>query len=218
MPTPPYLKAPFLPGSFYHIVSKSIDGILLFRTPPDFAVFKERFCKFNDIIFEIWSYCLLNNHSHFIVKTRSADECSALIHEQDEEAITLAMNDPGNELLFGSVAERQMNSFLASYANYYNNRYDRQGGIFQKPFKRLLVVDENHLQQAIIYVHANPQKHGLTDDFSQYSYSSYNEILSGGETIVAAEKVTGFFGSPALFRDLHLQQAKYFYSRGSKLE
>ena len=43
-----------------------------------------------------------------------------------------------------------MNSFLVSYANYINNKYDRKGGIFQKPFKRIAIEGDAHLQQAII--------------------------------------------------------------------
>ena len=52
------------------------------------------------------------------------------------------------------------------------------GGLFQSPFKRSLINGDDHLQQAIIYVHANAKKYGLIKDFRMYAHSSYHEILS----------------------------------------
>ena len=56
MPTPLKYKAPFLAEAFYHIVCKSIDGILLFRDPKDYGVFLEKFMQFNSPFLLVWSY------------------------------------------------------------------------------------------------------------------------------------------------------------------
>jgi hypothetical protein len=68
MPTPSKFKATFRADSFYHILCKSIDGILLFRDSIDYQVFMVRFMQFNAPFLKIWSYSLLSNHSHHIVK------------------------------------------------------------------------------------------------------------------------------------------------------
>lgn len=98
-----------------------------------------------------------------------------------------------NDMLLDAMLERQMNSFLVSYANYYNNRNSRQGGLFQKPFKRIQIFDDAHLQHAIIYANANAQKHNLIKDFSLYTYSSYMDTLRSDDTWVACKDVIVFF-------------------------
>ena len=45
MPTPETLKAHFSPVEYYHVVCKSIDGLLLFQDNQGFKIYKERFKK-----------------------------------------------------------------------------------------------------------------------------------------------------------------------------
>ncbi len=119
------------------------------------------------------------------------------------------------------MLERQMNSFLVSYANYYNQRYQRKGGLFQKPFRRIEILDDAYLQQAIIYTNANAQKHNIINDFSKYPYCSYQEILQGSGTGIAQKEIINFFGSKEKFETLHKAQVEYYYQKGwpsSKLE
>ena len=114
-----------------------------------------------------------------------------------------------------------MNSFLVSYANYYNNKYYRQGGLFQKPFKRIAIADEAHLQQAIIYTHANAQKHGAANDYKQYPFSSYIEIIRENNYYINSKNVTAFFGGIEKFIQIHKSQVEYYYQNNwpnSKLE
>lgn len=131
--------------------------------------------------------------------------------EKPEEALPLA----------DEVAERQINRFLVSYTNTYNNLIVRKGGVFQQPFRRSLIAEEAHLQQAIIYVHANAQKHQLVNDFKTHVYNSYNEILSGESLLIDAGMVIYFFGGKEKFISLHQEQVAYFYTNqwsASKLE
>ena len=225
MPTPPELKAPFLPDSFYHMVCKSIDGILLFNEANDFKIYRERFFEFTHSFIETWSYSLLGNHSHHVVKTKTTEQIVDIFTFKQPDKVTLAtcafLKNPIDERLFGAMIERQMNSFLVSYANYYNNKYMRKGGLFQKPFKRLLISDDFHLEQAIIYTHANAQKHGLIKDYRTHKQSSYRGILSGDNVFLAAGAVLKFFGSRDEFEIKHLNQVEHYYTHSwpsSKLD
>ena len=225
MPTPFQLKAPFLPGNFYHIVCKSNDGILLFHDAQDFITYKKKFHQYTGSFFEHWCYCLLNNHAHHIIKVNDTGLIKEKVANGRKCNQTVAykafMKDPGNEGLFDSMIERQMNSFLVSYVHYYNNKYMRKGGLFQHPFKRILVVDEVQLQQAIIYTHANAQKHGLVRHFEEYRQSSYNTILRGDASDTAGNAVINFFGGKSRFKLLHQEQAAWYYENNwpsSRLE
>jgi putative transposase len=222
MPTPEELKAPFAANCFYHIVCKSIDGLPLFDEPKDYWIFLERFKKFNDGFLDVWAYCLLFNHAHFIVKVKHTDAIRSYILQLLPENKTKSMNsflaDITNELLIDALIERQMNSFLVSYANYINNKHNRKGGIFQKPFKRIQIKGDGHLQQAIVYVHANAQKHGIVNDFKQYEYTSYHESANN---YIDSESMIDFFGGMEKYIQVHKDQVDYFYGKGwpsSKLE
>jgi len=91
MPTPEELKAPFHPDSFYHVVCKSIDGLLLFYDAKDYEVFFHRFKKFTGDFLYVWSYCLLNNHTHHVVKIKSADMIEGFITQLPAENKSKAM-------------------------------------------------------------------------------------------------------------------------------
>lgn len=223
MPTPVKYKSPFIPEKFFHVVCKSIDGVLLFRQPIDHDVFLQRFHKFTSMVLDVSSYSLLTNHTHYIVRIKSLRAVLNNITRLNEKTVAMCslLLDIDNEILFDAVIERQMNSFLVSFANYTNNKYKRKGGLFQSPFRRLEIANDEHLQQAIIYTHANAQKHGLTRDFKKHKYNSYSEIISNDPTFIDKDSVLNFFGGRENFIKIHEAQVEQYYGQGglsSKLE
>jgi hypothetical protein len=133
-----------------------------------------------------------------------------------DEARTVSMKkfllNPGNDQLVDDLIERQVNRFMVSYTNSYNKVYKRKGGLFQSPFRRSVITDENHLQRAIIYVHSNAQKHGLINDYRRYAYSSYHEILSGRYLFVDGCSVLHFFGGIKNFIEQHQFHIDHYYA------
>jgi putative transposase len=223
MPTPPEFKAPFLSECFYHIVCKSIDGIILFKEAIDNHIFLQRFQQFTTPVFDVWSYCLLTNHTHHIVKIKSLATILENIKKLNDktQAMKSFLSNQNNELFFDAMIERQMNSFLVSFANYTNNKYKRKGGLFQKPFRRIQVIDDIHLQQAIIYVHANAQRHNIVKDFKDHHYNSYEATVNNNVAFIDAKSVLDFFGGVEDFKNIHKSQIEYYYSSNwpsSKLE
>lgn len=225
MPTPIKLRAIFYPEAYYHIVCKSIDGLLLFKSAYDYKNFQERFKKFMGGFLDIWSFCFIPNHAHLIVKFKSIESIDLYLEtlavEKRTKAMELFCTNKEENHIYNSMVERQMNSFLASYANYVSTQYNRQGGIFQKPFKRIQIEEDAHLQQAVIYVNANAQKHCMVADYKNYNYSSYNNILQKDQYNLDAKSVLEFFGGIEKFIEIHELQVAYFYAKNwpsSKLE
>ncbi len=223
MPTPLEFKAPFQPECFYHIVCKSIDSILLFQEHTDYIVFLQRFQQFTNQVLDVWSYCLLNNHTHHIIRIIPLAIVLEKIKIMTEHTVAMKsfLSDQNNECFFDTMIERQMNSFLVSFANYTNNKYKRKGGLFQKPFRRIKVADDIHLQQAIIYVHANAQKHKIGKDFKSHPYSSYSAIINNNAAFIDTKNVLDFFDGAEKFVSIHKDQVDYYYRNGwpsSKLE
>jgi hypothetical protein len=226
MPTPVQFKAAFGFDHYYHLLFRSIDGIPLFTNQKQSRFFLEKFNRYSKEIFQCWAYSLLDNHAHFIIKVKPEELVKKKIIELSVDERTKAMirllEKPGKEfMLFDEVAERQINRFMVSYANTYNNFSERKGGVFQQPFRRSLIAEETHLLQAVIYVHANAQKHQLFSDFKDHPFNSYQEILSGDSILIDSKILIDFFGGKENYINLHKEQVAYFYTNqwpSSKLE
>lgn len=225
MPVSELLKSPFVHGNHYHLVFKSIDGLLLFRQDADYQTFLKRFAQFTGFVMDTWAYCLLNNHAHFIIKIKSIEAIITNIKQRELPKQTVAMKKilatPDEQDVFDEMVERQVNSFMVSYANYTKNKYQHHGGLFQKPFKRIQIDSDVHLQVAIIYTHANPVKHKVFNDYLFFPYSSYALFLVRTSHYCAVEEVLIFFGGVEKFILLHKEQIEHYYQNGfpnSKLE
>jgi putative transposase len=218
MPTPVRYKAPFYAGSHYHIIFRSIDGLKLFEVEENHHLFLQRFSRYMFCICDCLAYCLLNNHVHFIIQIKPQDILIRSISAIQKDERTVSMNrfliEPETENNTDILIERQVNSFMVAYTNAYNLSYIRKGSLFQSPFRRTEIKEESHLQQAIIYTHANAQKHGIIKDYKAYKYSSYWEIVQANSVYVNVSKVLAFFGGRDKFIDLHQIQIDHFYNKG----
>jgi hypothetical protein len=225
MPTPAQFKAPFYPQKYYHVIFRSVDDVLLFKTLDNRVFFLNRFSNYLHPVCNCLAYCLLNNHAHFIIQVKSRVSLKAAILSTSEEFRTFSMKKflekPVKDEMVGEMLERQVNRFMVSYANAFNKMFSRKGTLFQSPFRRVEIKEDAHLQQAIIYVHANAQKHGLIKDFKDHQYSSYWEIMNDNSVNVQVNEVLQFFGNKERFKTIHQQQVDHYYDRewpSSKLE
>ena len=82
------------------------------------------------------------------------------------------------------LLEKAFQQFFTSYSMAFNKMYDRDGNLFHRPFKRIEINKESHFTQAIVYIHANPLKHKLVDDFTLYYWSSWKSLISDAPTLL----------------------------------
>jgi putative transposase len=225
MPTPDQFKAPLHPQRYYHAIFRSVDDVLLFRIVDNRDFFLKRFSNYLHPVCNCLAYCLLDNHAHFIIQVKSSVSLKASILSTSEEFRTVSMKkfleEPDRDEIVDEMLERQVNRFMVSYANAFNKAFSRRGTLFQSPFRRVEIKEDAHLQQAIIYVHANAQKHGLIKDFKDYQYSSYWEIMYDNSMNVQVNDVLQFFDNKERFKTIHQQQIDHYYKRdwpSSKLE
>ncbi|QXU42262.1 hypothetical protein [Pedobacter sp. D749] len=123
-----------------------------------------------------------------------------------------------NEICYSEAVEFQMKDFFIAYAMAFNKKNDRSGSLFVNPFRRVRIIDEVHLNQLVIYIHANVFKHGICTEFEHYKWSSYQTILSEKKTILKREEVLDFFGGKDNFAKQHQIQSKYFYICNHQIE
>jgi putative transposase len=105
--------------------------------------------------------------------------------------------------------EKAFRDFFASYAKAINKSYKRTGALFQARFKRKLIVDDNYLTRLIAYIHLNPVRAGICKKPEEYTFSSYNSILSNKETKICRDKILEWFGDKKEFIEFHKFYSDY---------
>ena len=202
-------ECPLLPRNFYHVFNRTNNKELLFRSDENRRFFLEKFQTYLLPYLEVHAFCLLGNHFHALVRIRTADELEkhllALSLPKRSSVQKKVLKKAASQRAWEEVLSHQFQLFFGCYAMAVNEQWKRKGNLFQRPFKRVLVKDENHLVRLIFYIHANPKKHGLMADFRNYDWSSYRAMLSDSPTKLERQAVLDWFGGKAAFEAYHQQ-------------
>jgi len=135
--------------SIFHIISKSISEVTLFKCKED----KERYMllirKYKTLFnFKLYGYCLMDNHVHLMVDANGAD------------------------------ISKVMHGINFSYAIYFNKKYEREGHLFKDRFKSKVVNNERYLKTLSLYMHNNPTAIDKYRDCPEnYAFSSLGIFL-----------------------------------------
>ncbi|MFC1790294.1 transposase [Patescibacteria group bacterium] len=77
MPRSPRL---LLSQSYYHVMTRGNNQNVIFRKDKDFRHYLDIISRLKEEhLFEIFHYCLMPNHTHFLIKTRKGNEFFAFI-------------------------------------------------------------------------------------------------------------------------------------------
>ncbi|HEY4473582.1 MAG TPA: transposase [Candidatus Paceibacterota bacterium] len=136
---------------FYHVLNRGVEGRALFLDSSDYVRFVHNLYQFNDTapaaaserrhfsnvgftkpyirerIVDIHGWCLMKNHYHL------------LLSERVEGGLSLFL--------------RKLN---VGYANYFNERYERSGTLFQGRTKKILIEKDAQFNYILHYIHLNP--------------------------------------------------------------
>ena len=127
---------------FYHIVNRGVARGNIYRDRKDFIKFlkivEEASIEYG---FEIYSFCLMNNRYHLLLKTI-------------QENLSIIM--------------QKINS---RYSIYFNKKYNRIGPLWQGRFKSWYVYDENYLHTLVRYIEFNPIKANITKNIGEYEWA-----------------------------------------------
>jgi hypothetical protein len=100
----------------------------------------------------------------------------------------------------------------------FNKMYNRAGNLFHRPFKRVQVNKESHFTQAVIYIHANPLKHKLVTDFTNYYWSSWKALISDSTTQLLRKELIDWFGTREQLIKAHYDLSQYYYDSEIAIE
>ena len=108
--------------------------------------------------FEIWAYCLMSNHVHFIGVPRKED--------------TLA---------------RTFNTLHMRYSQHINRRRKASGHLWQGRFYST-ILDDVHVYAAVKYVENNPVRVKVVKKAEEYPWSSAKEHMGGPSSCVITKR------------------------------
>jgi putative transposase len=103
-------------------------------------------------------------------------------------------------------ASEAFQCLFTGYAKAINKQENRHGSLFEKPFKRIEITSNHYMQNLVFYIHANPQLHGITDDFKTYPWNSYNYISKSETSELQRDQVIEWFDSCENFIAFHNQK------------
>ncbi len=143
----------FVEQSYYHVYNRGVEKRIIFLDEQDYTVFLgllkkyligENHNKNNRHAFtpltsavSLLSYCLMPNHFHL------------LLYQYEATGITQLM--------------RRVNT---GYVMYFNEKYNREGRLFQGTYKAAQINADAYLHHISRYIHLNP------DDYLHWPYSS----------------------------------------------
>ncbi len=205
-------KVPLFPEEFYHIYNRANGNELCFTERRNYGFFLEKYWKYTSPIADTFSYCLMPNHFHFLVRIKSEKEVLAVMLKKMEKSFSKTLQ--GFQTLEGLKRSQAISRFLSlqfshlfnAYSQAFNKQEDRKGSLFMHPYKRKHIHDESYLMRLIHYIHFNPVEAGLCIELDEWEFSSYGDILSGETTQLKREKVLEWFEGKEDFIQYHKRE------------
>ena len=182
--------------NYYHIFNCGINGEDLFREEENYEYFLRLYDKHITPIADTYAWCLMKNHFHLLIKIKPFLN------------LTGFGNLSGLKTTKTKPPHQYFSNLFNAYSKAINKRYGRHGSLFERPFKRKHIDDEDYLQTVVVYIHNNPVKHGFTNDVADWPWSSYNSCLSTEPTKLKRKEVIEMFDDVDNFKYLHQQKVE----------
>ncbi|MFM2048344.1 MAG: hypothetical protein RI955_892 [Bacteroidota bacterium] len=178
------------PSKFYHIYNRAVGDDLLFLNDENYRYFLKKYDEYLNEVIDTYAYCLMGNHFHLLIRVKD---------EIDLKHLT------GFENLSG-VLSKKFSNFFNAYTKAFNKVNQRNGTLFQTPFKRVLVNSDTYFTRLIYYIHNNPRHHEIMNDFTAYPWSSYGSLISENFSKLKRKEVIEWFYSKEEFVSFHKQK------------
>src|ERR1700751_1496185 len=192
--------------SFYHCVSRVVDGRFLFRTQGPGSVEAEYFVHLmrrleKACCVQVLTYAVMSNHFHILCKvpqqrrlsnqelldcielnygperrTQVAEQLAAYAKEESLTDQAQQLTDHYVSRLFDISIF--MKELKGRFAQWYNRRHRRYGVLWAERFKSVLIEEGQALSAVAAYIDLNPLRAGLCKDTKDYRYCGYAEAIA----------------------------------------
>ncbi len=187
-----------LPGEYYHVFNRGTNGEILFKSHENYSLFLKLYLKYIPAVADTIAYCLMPNHFHLIIRTKSEQEIKTF-----KELEMFENNKEGKITDKKPKISNQFAHLFNSYSKHINSAYHRTGSLFEHPFERRVIDNEAYLKRCIYYVHFNPVKAKLVTSPAGYRWSSFKSICSEKTTNLDRDTVLKIFEGKDYFLEYH---------------
>jgi putative transposase len=195
--------APLEADNFFHIYNRGNDGIRIFYNEENYSYFLWKFDEYMSKFISVYSYCLLTNHFHFLIKVKSEENVLKAAKEQNNYRRIIDKAIKEKEDVVAAIVSEQFRRFFMAYSKAVNNQADRHGSLFTKRFRRIAIKDENYLKRVVFYIYNNPVHHKVSEKLENYKWSTYPKILSAKKTLLMKNEVIEWFGGKENYIYMH---------------
>lgn len=162
----------FEPNCFYHFYNRGNNKDNIFIEEENFNYFLNLMKKHLLPIADVYSYCLLSNHFHFVLKIKEEKD-----FPEKYKSISVS---------------RAFSNLFNAYTKAFNKKYDRTSSLFQKHPKKIRIDSLDYLQNLILYVNTNSSHHNF-EDYLNYNHSSYKTLISNQPTLLKRNETIDMF-------------------------
>lgn len=207
-------------NSFIHIYNNANRKNNLFYFDDNYNYFLSLFFEHISPIASIYSYCLLPNNFHFLVKTKSEKEIFTYFKIEGkfpDETMTLdeikklsKANGLNNIDILGVLISKQFSKFFNVFTKVINKQQNRGGSLFKCTFESNEIKNNRELIECISCIHINPIEQNFTKDITTWKYNSYNAMLSNRPTKLMRVEVIDIFENIEYFIEFHNEKIKKY--------
>jgi len=190
----------FTYGNPYHVYNRGINSCNIFNEEDNYRYFLSLYEKYVDPIAETYAWVLMPNHFHFLVRVNDIATTPVRVQNPDGDS------SGGNSGTIGTPSQ-QLSKLFNAYAQAFNKRFDRHGSLFERPFKRKIIKDEDFLKNVLIYIHNNPVHHNFCNYPEEYKWSSYLDYLENNPSKLPRKEVMELFDNMDNFIYMHNEKA-----------
>lgn len=140
-----------LSQSYYHIMTRGNNRNIVFKSNEDYQYYLKLISKYKlEHPFDLYHYCLMPNHTHFLIQTKKAFDFSVF-----------------------------MKKLNLAYFHHYRQEYSWIGHFWQDRFKSQAVGKDVYFIQCGKYIELNPVRFNIVEKPEEYRYSSYLYYADG---------------------------------------
>ena len=168
----------------YHVLLRGADGRIIFADDEDCTRFLASLSHAREgDAFLLYAYCLMGSHAHLLIREASVP------------------------------IDQAFKRIGASYARYYNAKYNQTGRLFQDRFQSEALNDNPHFLDAMRFICQNPVKAGLSKTMFSYPWLGCSGVTESGGLLYSPDvmneekrrELVTFLRAPCEFEHLEVK-------------
>ncbi len=172
-------KTQFAEGEYYHVYNRGVDKRSIFNDHEDIERFFQCMNEFN--VIEPIGSLYENSYKRAQLRGPASKLSDENVSEKLVEFIAYCLNPNHFHFVLKQIVEKGIEKIMqrigTGHTMFFNNKYKRNGSLFQGRFKAVHIDSNEYLLHVSSYVNLNDHVHQLGGPASQLVRSSWREYM-----------------------------------------